>query len=371
MTTSEDKCPIWGIYCEVSQPYEDKDIYFVKNSFRAGGDYEITFPARVAFRNRFYTEETQLSLTSILVEQWMKGIEIPRLTEADVLRSQENRRLPVHERADRLLRLLATRSSSIGEMLEIVPYYMFLNITESYVASAVPIGTDIDVNPKLYLCPSALAWSESAGDEELGYLTDYLATQGWISKGSPTLTSDGRAGGYRCRVEVPGYSRIEELETNPDSAQCFVAMWFDRSMEEVYERGIKPAIKAAGYSPLRIDREEFLGKIDDAIITEIRRSRFVVADFTHKIADIRNGECHESEEGHEQLGARGGVYYEAGFARGLDLPVIFTCRSDMIDNVHFDTRQFNHIVWENPDDLREQLTNRIGSVLGDGPNRAH
>lgn len=364
------ECPIWGVDCEVSQPYDDKDIDLVENSFRAGGNYEITFAARVAFRNRFYTEETQLSLTSILVERWMKGIDVPRLTEADVLRSQENRRLPVHERAYRLLRFLATRSSSIGEVLEIVPYDIFLNFAESLSASGVPIGTNIDVNHELYLCPSALAWSESAGDEELGFLTDYLATQGWISKGSPTVTSDGRTIGYRCRVEVPGYSRIEELETNPDLSQCFVAMWFDRSMEEAYEEGIKPAIEAAGYSPLRIDREEFLGKIDDAIIAEIRRSRFVVADFTHKVADIRNGECHESEEGHEQLGARGGVYYEAGFAHGLDLPVIFTCRNDMIEKVHFDTRQFNHIVWENPDDLREKLTNRIGSVLGDGPNKS-
>ena len=128
-------------------------------------------------------------------------------------------------------------------------------------------------------------------------------------------------------------------------------MWFDDSMEEAYEQGMQPAIEAVGYSPLRIDREEFVGKIDDAIIAEIRRSRFVVADFTHGDG-----------------GARGGVYYEAGFAHGLDLPVIFTCRSDMIDKVHFDTRQFNHIVWENPDDLREKLANRIGSVIGDGPN---
>ena len=29
----------------------------------------------------------------------------------------------------------------------------------------------------------------------------------------------------------------------------------------------------------------------------------------------------------------------------LDIPVIFTCRSDKIDQIHFDTRQFNHVVW--------------------------
>ena len=129
-------------------------------------------------------------------------------------------------------------------------------------------------------------------------------------------------------------------------------MWFDKSMEEVYERGIRPAIEEAGYSPLRIDDKPDLDKIDDDIIAEIRRSRFVVADFTHG--------CD---------GARGGVYFEAGFAYGLDIPVIYTCRNDMVDNLHFDTRQYAHIVWEMEelDQLRAELRNRILARIGEGP----
>lgn len=64
---------------------------------------------------------------------------------------------------------------------------------------------------------------------------------------------------------------------------------------------------------------------------------------------------------------RGGVYYEAGFAQGLGIAVIWMVRQDHIDNVHFDTRQFNHITWPDAADLREKLKNRIGAVLGDGP----
>ncbi|MDE2688420.1 MAG: hypothetical protein OXI16_13120 [Chloroflexota bacterium] len=373
-TIGEKTCPIWGVNCDVSQPYEDKDIYLVENSFRAGGDYEITFDARVAFRNEFYTEKTKLGLTSILVERWMKGIDVPRLTEDDVLHAQEKRRLPVHERAERLLRLLASRSLRAGDILEIVPYTMFLSFAEQLSASGVPVGTNFDLNPEFYLCPSALAWSESTTDEELDFLTDYLMGQSCIIKGG-TITSNAGAAyayashGYLCRVEVPGYSRIEGLVTNADPLQCFVAMWFDPSMEDVYEQGIRPAIEAIGYSPLRIDRQNFIGKIDDEIIAQIRRSRFIVADFTHRIPDIRDGKCHDAGKDHGKLGARGGVYYEAGFAHGLGLPVIFTCRDDMFDSLHFDTRQFNHIAWKTPEDLREKLANRIGSVIGDVPNR--
>ncbi len=121
-------------------------------------------------------------------------------------------------------------------------------------------------------------------------------------------------------------------------------------MKAAYEEGVGPAIREAGYEPLRIDRKEHISKIDDEIIAEIRRSRFLVADFTQG-----------------DTGARGGVYYEAGFAHGLNIPVIFTCRTDAIDKVHFDTRQYNHITWENTAELRERLAKRISATLGDGP----
>ncbi len=129
-------------------------------------------------------------------------------------------------------------------------------------------------------------------------------------------------------------------------------MWFGQSVNGLYERGIGPAVEAAGYKPLRIDQKPDANKIDDEIIAEIRRSRFVVADFTHG-------------EG----GARGGVYYEAGFAYGLKIPVIFTCREDMFDKIHFDTRQYNHIGWKIPEDLVEPLKQRILARIGEGPGR--
>ena len=97
---------------------------------------------------------------------------------------------------------------------------------------------------------------------------------------------------------------------------------------------------------MKIDEKQHLNKICDEAIAEIRRSRFVVADFTHGAA-----------------GARGSVYYEAGFAQALDLPVIFSCRKDQ--ELHFDTRQYPHILWETPEDLYTQLRNKIGRILGD------
>ena len=49
--------------------------------------------------------------------------------------------------------------------------------------------------------------------------------------------------------------------------------------------------------------------------------------------------------------------------------MIHTCREDRIDFVHFDNRQFNHIVWTDNalDDLHKRLTERIVAAIGEGP----
>ena len=72
--------------------------------------------------------------------------------------------------------------------------------------------------------------------------------------------------------------------------------------------------------------------------------------------------------GGQKIGVvRGSAYFEAGFAVGLGIPVIWTCRKDAIDHLHFDTRQFNHIKWEKPADLMIQLADRLEAAIGEGP----
>ena len=185
-------------------------------------------------------------------------------------------------------------------------------------------------------------------DGDLAELRRHAVEQGWTGSRDPNLA--GRISSNR--INLPARIHVEEqLRDLGTGRNGFVAMWFDNSMAAVFENGIAPAIEDAGYTPVRIDRQEFLGKVDDEIMAEIRKSRFVVADFTTS----------------EESGARGGVYYEAGFAQGLDIPVIHTCRQDRMQAVHFDTNHFNHITWETPEDLRTQLHRRIEATLGRGP----
>jgi len=180
-----------------------------------------------------------------------------------------------------------------------------------------------------------LVYGESSG--ELSFALTFLHEQGWI---------ENFAGG-EFQIKMPGWVRVYELrETPTDSRRGFVAMSFDPSMDPVWKVGIAPAIVAAGYEPVRVDRVEHNDKICDRIVVEIRRARFVVADFT----------------GHRQ-----GVYFEAGFALGLGLPVIWLAREDALAEAHFDTRQYNHIKWKTPEELLPALRDRILATIGAGP----
>ena len=172
----------------------------------------------------------------------------------------------------------------------------------------------------------------------------------WIDLNIP-LGSDSY---FCCKVLLPAYLFVEAHERDRGKGQQgFIAMWFGLETD-VYEKGFRPAIEAAGYEACRIDKEQFTGSIYDKLIAEIRRSRFVVADLT----------CNNRDD---QDKARGSVYYEAGFAEGLDLPVILTCRQDSFDHIHFDLSQQNCINWCDAPDLKQQLTDRLLALLGQGP----
>lgn len=188
-------------------------------------------------------------------------------------------------------------------------------------------------------------------------LYEYLKQSGFV-----TQISVG-ADGYKFTISPDGWKRIDELaRTRTELRQAFVAMWFVRETDEIWTKGIEPAVEDAGYDPRRIDIREHNNKICDEIIAEIRRSRFIVADFTAGCCS--NCEtCDSKERCKEKIRPRGGVYFEAGFALGLSIPVIWIVRKDQLGQVHFDNRQYNYIDYKNADDLRVRLLNRIKATI--------
>lgn len=131
--------------------------------------------------------------------------------------------------------------------------------------------------------------------------------------------------------------------------QIFVAMMFSSDSDVFYEQAIKPTIQSLNYTSMRIDEKEFVGSIIGEITDEIANSVALVADLT---------------------GNRGGVYYEAGIARGLQLcnhpiKLVLTCNRDYFDRerVHFDVQGDNIILYNDIEDYKNKLKARLNSVL--------
>ena len=149
--------------------------------------------------------------------------------------------------------------------------------------------------------------------------------------------------GWLVKPKVRAWRRAQELrELATRSDQAFVAMRFSNTLLPAYRDGIAPALRRSGYRPLRIDHVQHNGTIDDRIIAEIRRSAVVVADLTENA---------------------NGVYFEAGFALGRSIEVIWMCREDHLGGAHFDVQQYNMIVWKQPSDIAEKLYERVRATM--------
>lgn len=158
----------------------------------------------------------------------------------------------------------------------------------------------------------------------------------------------------RFRLTMAGWERYEAIKREQiTSRTAFMAMQFgDAELHRAVENHFKPAVARAGFELRLLTDGQPAGLIDDQLRVALRTSRFVIADLT----DANNG-----------------AYWEAGFAEGLGLPVIYTCREKEFDEVdehgrrkvHFDTSHLVTIKWDPQklDDAANRLTATIRATL--------
>jgi len=339
------KCPIWGTFAEGNSSHS-KDGFDVISP-RAGGKYFVSGSCERQLRS--LAIDDKVSITFWLVEQRRMGIEWPEIYSTTLDSVLDSIPIRAVEKRNRVILWLNEKLPTIGSSIMLdLPHTLYPDLEQ-----------DSNVSSLWQLC----AFAGCTSEKEAFTLVDFCENAGLVKvEEAPAIRSDLR----EVSLTFDGLLLVEELQTSLiSSSQAFVAMWFGQKMNDAYELGFKPAIEDAGYMPVRIDRKDHNNKIDDEIIAEIRRSRFVVADFT---SDVFQRKGPTDLEKIEAI-SRGGVYFEAGFAKGLGREVIWTARNDLIDLVHFDTRQFNHITWATPEELRDKLSKRISATLGDGPLR--
>lgn len=174
-------------------------------------------------------------------------------------------------------------------------------------------------------------------DKEAERLITQLTREGMIE----CTTTSIRDPFVYIALTYDGCRELEKIaEVRSESKTAFIAMKFLDRYNNLKESLID-AIEGAGYEPVRIDeyikaKPDSKATIDARIISEIKTSRFMIADFTDDNAE--------------------NVYYEAGYAYGLGIPVISCCRKDRITDkekgLPFDRRNYHHHEWEDSFDSK-------------------
>lgn len=187
-------------------------------------------------------------------------------------------------------------------------------------------GINFDIDYPIADCGDSYEFSE---------YVNYLADEGLLKVYLDEISES--VSGYAPTIK--GWQVVQPtLTPGPELDRCFVAMWFSNELDAVYSHGFERAITECGFKAFPNKDDPTNKSVVDRILSYIRRSRFVIADFT---------------------GKRQSVYYEAGFAAGLGREVIGCCREDWASELAFDTRHLGHVVWKNADDLYEKLASSI------------
>jgi hypothetical protein len=138
----------------------------------------------------------------------------------------------------------------------------------------------------------------------VGYIANELLNRGfiWFDR-----TDTAKAiSPLKMGMKFAGWQEYERLQAeSTDSKTVFMAMQFnDEELNAVVETIFRPAVEATGFELRVLSDVPKAGLIDDRLRVEIRRSRFLIADLTHR---------------------NPGAYWEAGFGEGLGKEVIYTC----------------------------------------------
>ena len=338
-----EQCPLWSTFAYVKQAESGK----VVASPRAGGLYrldsdteprldQLTPEERGDLSYGIYQHNRRYRLFDRLL--MLVGTHRNWPEDADAVQAHQ----PLELDAKQLEFLLAQRPTTEERILG----YMQELVRQQAQNRATLIGMYVSGTP-IELLQAASGCRECCGSAELEDFHAYAKKQEWIWSNP----------GGDIKVYLSGHMYVDEkTRLESLSQQGFIAMWFNESETGKASRFIEGAIRDAGYTALRVDKDQRTSSIPDQVVHQLRNSRFVIADLTDQLLDDK-----------DELGRRN-VYYEAGFAAGADLEVIFTCRRSCFDEkkIASDIRHFNVVSWDDDDlegfrqDLQERILARVG-----------
>lgn len=137
------------------------------------------------------------------------------------------------------------------------------------------------------------------------------------------------------------------MKKNTQSKTCFVLMPFSAPFNDYYQKIYKPAIKDAGFKPLRVDEITAPRPFIEDIVDSIRNSDVVLAEIT---------------------GRNPNVMYEMGIAYAAKTPIVIISQS--VSEAPTDLKHQRIVVYDTtkpswPAKLRSHITNAMRESVPD------
>jgi hypothetical protein len=127
--------------------------------------------------------------------------------------------------------------------------------------------------------------------------------------------------------------------TSENKPHIFVAMPFKEDMEDIWDYGIQPTVKTAGYICERADLSSFTGDVMGWVRNRIKSAELVIADLTESNPN---------------------VYLEVGYAWGAGIPTILLMNSE--SELKFDVRGQRCLIYKRIKDLEKLLKKELAGL---------
>jgi hypothetical protein len=155
-------------------------------------------------------------------------------------------------------------------------------------------------------------------------------------------SSLGTYGTFRAERQTELERPLEQIvKRKVEDDAAFIIMSFENQTTSGLpvvdiQAAIKRGCDGAGVKAHRIDEIEHSGSITNLILDNIKRHRFLISDLTHE---------------------RPNVYYEIGYAHGMQKEVVLTAYRDT--KIHFYILNFNVIFYASGTELETRITRRL------------
>lgn len=322
-----DVCPI----CHISSDIENRvDLYSIHCP--KCGFYQISGTAYATFGS--FTAKQQANISG-----WIREHQSFLFSSDDKDKLSRLNTPSIGEKAKKLLIQLSYNFPIAGQEFQ-YPKFMLSNINE-FLASS---NDSLKQGAFKFLEYLGVSWS--INEKELYFIfKKYLIEEMNFLSGHPNYI-----------ITPKGWAYLDTIRnTNINNAIVFIASKYENEINKYLDNFVVSALEELGYKPKLMRSHPHTNIIDNEMISLIKQSKFIIVDLTKN-----------------SLGA----YYEAGYAQGFGLEVIFICEKSFRENknnekskgVHFDTNHYPISDWEYDDGpgFKKKLYNFIDVKFGKG-----